>query len=323
MSPTLLAQIHVLLFLFGLTSAAFSASLSANENIKPSGLPDFNNLWDYSDPAETRTRFQQVLEDTQNTTDLSYLLQLKTQIARTYSLQGEFEKAHAVLDKIEPQLTADTALARVRYFLERGRTYNSASQKQQAIQLFIKAYELGKEIKADSYTIDAAHMVALAAADLVDKLEWNNKGLTQAKAATDESSRRWIGVFHNNMGWDLFDTRQYEKALDHFNDSLSFYQQIGSKKRASIARWSVAKTLRLMGKVDESLLIQLALLKETQGEDKTGYGYEELGELYWLKGEQSLASDYFAKAYAVLSKDSWLQKNEVARLERLKQLSSQ
>ncbi len=85
--------------------------------------------------------------------------------------------------------------------------------------------------------------------------------------------------------------------------------------------WSIAKTYRYLGKHDEALEIQLDILKKDNGIDESGYTFEELGELYLLKGDADKAKDYFGKAYAILSKDTWLQKNEKDRLERLKRLS--
>ena len=51
-----------------------------------------------------------------------------------------------------------------------------------------------------------------------------------------------------------------------------------------------------------------------------GYVFEELGECLLLRGEADEARSYFARAYAALSKDAWLETNEPDRLARLKQL---
>ena len=85
---------------------------------------DFNKLWNYSNPLETREKFLRVLDEKKESESLDYILQLKTQIARTYSLRAEFEQAHTVLDEVEKKLNSDTLIAHVRYYLERGRTYN-------------------------------------------------------------------------------------------------------------------------------------------------------------------------------------------------------
>ncbi len=87
------------------------------------GLPDFNKLWDFSQPAETESKFRALLLMAQSANDPSYLAQLLTQIARTQGLQSQFEAADATLDQAEALLTDGLKLARVRYWLEAAAEY--------------------------------------------------------------------------------------------------------------------------------------------------------------------------------------------------------
>ena len=89
-------------------------------------LPNFNEWWNFQKPGETEKRFRELLP--QASGDRDYELQLRTQIARTLGLQGKFEAAHRVLDEVGPQL----AVVRMRYLLERGRTFNSSWQPDKA-----------------------------------------------------------------------------------------------------------------------------------------------------------------------------------------------
>jgi hypothetical protein len=52
-------------------------------------------------------------------------------------------------------------VAEIRYLLERGRTFNSAGQKEQSILLFQDAYAKAAERNEDFYAIDAAHMLGI------------------------------------------------------------------------------------------------------------------------------------------------------------------
>src|SRR5262249_14146077 len=61
-------------------------------------LPNFNKFWDYSDPAGTRIKFTDLIPLASASEDTSYYLQLLTQIARTFSLEGNFDDAHKMLD---------------------------------------------------------------------------------------------------------------------------------------------------------------------------------------------------------------------------------
>ncbi len=310
-------RLFVLLIVFVCTSCVSSKK----ESDVTMNLPEINKLWNYSNPLDSREKFEKLYGDQEKKAPLDYRLQIKTQIARTHSLRAEFSEAHWVLDEIEPQLSEETPVAKVRYLLERGRAFNSNGEKEKATELFEQAYNFGHEIGAHLYSVDAAHMVAISSRHLNDKLEWNQKGLEEAQKSEDKKVRGWIGVFYNNMGWDLFQDKHYERALEKFELGLSHYQDIGAKGQVLIAKWSIAKTYRLLNRTDEALKIQTELLAESGGVDESGYTYEELGELYLIKGEKNKAKEYFGKAYEILSKDIWLQKNEADRLSRLKEMS--
>ena len=79
-------------------------SLNSNEKdsaMLPDTLPDLYDLWDYDDPAGSREKFEAILPAAESSADRSYYLQLLTQIARCYGLEGDFEKAHEALDQVE------------------------------------------------------------------------------------------------------------------------------------------------------------------------------------------------------------------------------
>ena len=96
---------------------------------------------------------------------------------------------------------------------------------------------------------------------------------------------------------------------------------MGDAEAERIARWSIAKTYRLMGRVQEALDIQLAQLKEMEGKDAP-YVQEEVGECLFAQGKEAEAKPYLARAHELLSRDIWLQANEPERLKRLAELGS-
>ncbi|MFZ1459275.1 MAG: hypothetical protein WAU38_00630, partial [Ignavibacteria bacterium] len=87
---------------------------------------EFDKLWNYSKPDETEKKFREILPEIKASGDKSAYLQLLTQIARTLGLQRKFEDAHILLDETETQLTDDDPVSKIRYQLERGRTFNSS-----------------------------------------------------------------------------------------------------------------------------------------------------------------------------------------------------
>ena len=133
--------------------------------------------------------------------------------------------------------------------------------------------------------------------------------------------RGWAGSLLNNLGWTYHDQGKYSKAFDLFERALAFRQARKQDRQIRIAQWAVARTLRSLGRVEESLAMQEALraANEAAG-DKDGFVQEETGECLLLLGRGEEATGYFRKAYELLSKDVNLAASEPERLERLKTL---
>ncbi|MBS1517149.1 MAG: hypothetical protein JSS91_03600 [Bacteroidetes bacterium] len=285
-------------------------------------MKDFDKLWDYNDPAGTEIKFRELLDEVKNSNDKSAYLQLETQIARTLGLQMKFDDAHKLLDEVESELTDDLSAAKIRYLLERGRVFNSSKQKDKSRDLFLKAYEIAKSTGEDFYAVDAAHMMGIIEPG-EESLKWNETAMKDAESSESDSAKGWLGSLYNNTGWTYFDMKDYEKALELFLKCRQWHEERKKGLTLAIAKWSVAKTLRMMGKTDESLDIQLALLKDIEDGKAVsdGYVYEELMELYLIKNEKEKAAEYAGKSYELLSKDIWVAENEKDKLERLKKIS--
>jgi tetratricopeptide (TPR) repeat protein len=283
-------------------------------------LLDFDQLWNYNNPAGTEQKFRELIPQAEKGGDASYHAQLLTQIARTLGLQRKFDEADHILDQVEGMLTDGLETARIRYLLERGRVFNSSQHPDQARPLFIEAWEQAKAVREDSYAVDAAHMMGIVEKGQAS-LDWNLQAIAYAEQSENPRARDWLGSLYNNTGWTLHDMGELEKALDLFERALVFRQEQGNAETIRIARWCVARCLRSLGRNEEALEMQLALLKE--GEENglpDAYTQEELGELYLLAGEADKARPHFAAAYAQLSQDPWLVENEPERVARLQEL---
>lgn len=296
--------------------AALCMSLSASVYAMNSATASIQKLWDYADPAASETRFRAALSalrgDGRGDHDLR--LELLTQIARTYSLRRRFAEAHKVLDEVEPALRTAGIMPRLRYLLERGRTFNSAGAKGQARPLFVQAWELGRDAGAEDLAIDAAHMVAIVDGG-EQALQWNQKALPLALNAKDPEARRWKAALLNNIGYELQQLGRLEEALGYFQRAVPAYEERGDPRNVHSAHWMVAHCLRLLKRHDEALAIQLRL--ERNGAPD-GYVFEELAELYDATGKAELAQRYFRRAADELGKDEWFVKNEAQRYARLK-----
>jgi len=315
----------ILLFLFLALFFIGGCSMKKESNKGINPFPNFDAMWDYRNPDVTEAKFKEILPLLKNsaefTYDAGYHAELLTQIARAQGLQEKFDEAHKTLDEAEKLLTENLKTAKVRYLLERGRVYNSSGVSEKAKPLFFEAWEFGTTNKLDLYAIDAAHMIGIVV--LPEKqLEWSLKALDLTEKTEDKRAKGWLGPLYNNIGWTYHDLQEYEKALELFEKALKWRQEINDEYSIRIQKWNIARTFRSLGRIDEALEIQLALKKEFEEKqlEQDGYVFEELGELYLIKDNQTEAKKYFKLAFENLSKDNWLQQNEPDRLKRLKDL---
>jgi tetratricopeptide (TPR) repeat protein len=108
-----------------------------------------------------------------------------------------------------------------------------------------------------------------------------------------------------------------EEALELFQKALAFREEQGQEAEARIARWCVAKTLRVMGRVAEALKI----LRELEaGGDSEGFTEEEIAECLYALGEVEEARGYFKSAYEKLAQIDWVAE-DTGRIGRLKALA--
>jgi len=282
---------------------------------------DFDKLWNYDDPVGTEAKFRELLPKAEKGKDSAYYIELLTQLARTQSLQRKFDEAHEILDKVMKLLKPEQIVPRIRFMLERGRTYNSSKVCDKARELFVAAYMQADKYEEDNLAIDAVHMLGI-----VDKgdesLKWNELAIQMAEDTEDEKARGWLGSLYNNTGWTYHDMGEYDKALELFERNVVWRTERESGMQLYIAKWSVARCLRSLGRIEESLEMQLAL----RGKDsemyscEDGYNSEEIAECLHALGRADEAKPYFKRAYEQLSKDIWVQENDKEKLERLKSL---
>lgn len=284
-------------------------------------LPNFDTLWDFNDPAGTEIKFRELLSAAKASNDTSYYVQLMTQIARAQGLRGKFDEAHATLDAVKDMVTEKLVKANVRYLIERGRVINSSGDPKKAKPYFLDAYEYAAANNEDYYSIDAVHMLQIVDPPK-EQLKWADLAMEIAEKTTDERAKKWLGPLYNNTGWTYFDLKQYDKALALFEKSLEYRQSIEDEKGTFIAKWTIARTYREVGRIGEALVMQRSLEQKIaeKGLDADGYVFEEIAECLLILMRKDEAKPYYAKAYDLLSTDPWLRAHEQERLERLKNL---
>lgn len=284
---------------------------------------NFDALWDYHDPARSERAFRDLLPQFEAGDDPSQLGQLLTQMARAQGLQRNFDGARTTLMRVERSLDQrDVPIVRVRYLLEFGRVLNSSGSPRDAKPYFQQAFELAHRQGLDFYSIDAAHMIAIVEPAPADQLRWNELALELAEKSADARARGWRGSLYNNIGWTYFEQKDYDRAMEVFEKAVNFRTEAGKARELRIARYCVAKTLRMQGKIDDALMINREIVAHADAEGESdGYFLEELAECLLAQGKRDEARPIFARAHEQLSKDKWLVESEPARVKRLQELS--
>src|SRR4030095_15885740 len=122
----------------------------------------------------------------------------------------------------------------------------------------------------------------------------------------------------NNIGWIYHDRGDYAKALDSWQEALVAREAGGNATKIRIAKWTVARGLRSLGRLDDAEKMQRALAKEMERWPAgDGYVYEKLAEIALARNDASGAKPWAAKAYALLKNDEGLKAGEPERLARL------
>jgi tetratricopeptide (TPR) repeat protein len=280
-------------------------------------------LWKFEQPAESERRFRS--EASQHAPGSREAAEAATQIARALGLQRRFNDADRALDALKPRLARLPARIRVRYLLERGRRDNSSGRPSRAFAWFEQALAASADDAlpgADFYRVDALHMLAIAAPP-ARQLAFNLRALAAADAAQDARTRGWRASLLNNLGWAMHERGEYAAALAYWQDALAAFEAKQDARGTRIARWTVARGLRSLGRLDEAAAIQRALASELEAaHDPDGYVFEELAEIAVARDDRIGAKRWAAKALALLSQDADFRANEPARLARLAEIAA-
>jgi len=280
-------------------------------------MVDLDALWDFSDPVTSETRFREAAARAGSSSDS---LVFRTQLARAQGLQRRFDEAHAELDAVRDASEGATVEVEVRLRLERGRVHNSSGNRDGAISCFVQAMDLARQTRLDALAVDAAHMLGIAERGEAGE-RWTRRAIEMAEASSDPKARRWRGSLLNNLGWTRFEAGDATEALRCFQAALEVRIETGSSEGVRIARWSVARAQRELGRVVEALEAQRALEREyAEANESSGYVHEEIGECLLVLGRGTEARGHFRVAHRELSRDPWLVEREPDRLDRLNRL---
>jgi tetratricopeptide (TPR) repeat protein len=200
-------------------------------------------VWDFDDLEASRTRFRALLDE--ETTDAGRA-EVLTQIARVEGLEDRFEDGDRLLDDASALAGSDSVVS-ARIALERGRLRRSSGDAEAALPLFETAFNTALAIPHEFLAVDAAHMAAIAAPTLQERMAWADRGIEIAQSSGDPDVTNWLGSLLNNIGWDYFDAGEYETALDWFERALTEREKRPDEPtRIDHAREAVAEARRML-----------------------------------------------------------------------------
>jgi tetratricopeptide (TPR) repeat protein len=265
---------------------------------------DLAPLWDFSHPDESERRLQAALA----TASGDDALILRTQIARSHGLRRDFTTARRLLQEMAPALATAGPEVQARHALELGRTWVSATHapeqltpeaKALANAAWDRALAIARAARLDGLAIDAIHMRAFIDAAPTDQLRRGEQALQIVLASDQPAAKRWEGSIRNNLGVALNQLGRHGEALAQLQQALALRERGSDAEAIHVARWMVAHTLRLLGRGDEALAMQLALAHagDAAGQPDADV-FEELEALYRARGENDLAARWAARHQA-------------------------
>lgn len=170
------------------TDVGPAVDLKATDAEEVKVLPEWETLWDFSDPAGSAGRLQDAMVLGKRAGAQEYAAIVATQLARTQGMQRKFDEAHALLDGVEDNLAGASMELRMRYLLERGRVLNSSGKSPESSELFEAAWVLGQGADVDHLVADAGHVLAIVAEDK-DALVWAETTMQFCEESLDTRCR--------------------------------------------------------------------------------------------------------------------------------------
>jgi len=223
-----------------------------------------DRLWDFSDPKASEERFREAADDDEHPAHVRAVM--ATQLARALGIQARAAEAFEVLDALLADAEVaggperEAAEVRARVSIERGRILAAdAERRAEAIPVLTRAVREAALAGSPFLVLDALHMLALN--DAGHEEEWAAEGFDVLAGSRDPRVLRWGVALHNNLGWTKHDAGHAESALAEFQQAVEAADRYGTAEQQHVARWSVARCLRTLGRTDEALDLQRELAR--------------------------------------------------------------
>ena len=261
-------------------------------------IEQLDQWWDMSDPAGSRERFEAALAGSEG----DAALVLRTQVARTYGLAGDFDRAREELSAIRDEVSTSHPEARARFWLEWGRSVVSTAHdpdtitdaaRAEAESSYTRAADAAREGGLDGLEVDALHMRAMAAADAAERVRLGRLALALALSSDQPEAQAWEATLRNNLGYELATAGEYDAAAEEFEQALARRRDGGDDEAVRVAEWMVAWNARLAGDLDTALATQQRLEAAWEAAGSADpYVWSELAAIHDALGDSETAEHY-------------------------------
>lgn len=148
-------------------------------------FPDFRALWNDAHPEQTAMSYKALLNLAAKSHDKTYLSELLSQIARTYTVRNQFSDADYYLSQTALYLDDAQASAHGHYWVERARLNYTQQHKVLALSALDQAWKFAQDANDDRLQVEVAIMQSHY--DEVQGAQWMKKA--QAIIATTDDLR--------------------------------------------------------------------------------------------------------------------------------------
>lgn len=288
-------------------------------------FPDVDGFWNFDDLAATEVSIRGRLPAEASGPWTEESLGALTQLARLQALQGKLVESKATLEQADSFLPLIDPARRlngeIRCELERGRWWCLSKMPAKAQSHFSRAWDLALQSERMFFAIDAAVMIS-DIQPLKQRPAWFRKALDLAEASQQGDGRLWLGQLYMLEGWQSFDAHRYVDALESFAKSLDHHQGTGDIPGVRVAKWSIGRTMRALGRHHEALRVQQEILEDLKREGQAnGHVDLEIAECMQALRLHEEARPFYGSAHKLLADNAWYSDNHPWELKRIQKLS--
>ena len=130
--------------------------------------------------------------------------------------------------------------------------------------------------------------------------QWAEQALAVVLASKQPAAQRWQASVRNNLGHALEQQGRHADALLQYQQALVLRRSAGNAQNTLVAGYMVARSLRLLGRGGEALVMQEQLLRDSDALGAVDpYVLDELALLHRARGD-ALQADAAASRAAQL-----------------------